>query len=234
MRSRNRGSRLRRGIALVTSLLAIVLIMTLLAVMVNIGTARLRRTNEDMRGSQALAAADSGAAWVRALFATEYGDLSGVLADLSKAHSTQTVPIDAETSAEVLVSLQLPGASKHADHLDINLQGNPQIAETPLQVVSTATVRRAGQIVATRTVTTLLRTFHHVAPYSEIVGVIDDAGPISEDSPGDVGGQTGAAYLTDLRIQASTESGSGPPVPANHFTSDSWSDGNSGASGLLP
>jgi hypothetical protein len=234
MRLRHRGPWLQRGIALVTSLLAIVLIMALLAVMVNIGTARLRRTNEEAHALQALAAADSGAAWVRALLAKEYGDLGAVLTDLSNSHSMQTISIDAQTSAEVLVSLQLPGAAKQADHLDINLQGNPQIAESPLQVVSTATIRRAGQIVATRTVTTLLRTFHHVAPYSEIVGVIDDAGPTSVDSPGDVGGQTGAAYVTDLRIQASTESGSGPPVPANHFLSDSWSDGNSGSSGLLP
>ncbi len=223
-----------RGIALVTSLLAIVLVMALLTVMVQVGTARLRRADEETRALQALAAADAGAGWVRALLAKNYGELTLVLADLGSAHSVRTISIDADTTADVQVSLQLPGAVKHADHLDVNVQANPQIAESPLQVVSTATLRRRGQIVATRTVTTLLRSFHHVAPYSEIVGVIDDAGPTSVYSPGDAGGQPGGIYLTDLRIQASTESGSGPPVPADHFQSDSWSDGNAGSTGLLP
>jgi hypothetical protein len=223
-----------RGVALVTTLLAIVLVMALLAVMVDVGTARLRKADEETRALQALAAADAGEAWVRALLAKDYGELTLVLADLSSAHSIRTISIDVDMSADVQVSLQIPGATKHADHVDVNVQANPQIAESPLQVVSTATLRRGGQIVATRTVTTLLRSFHHVAPYSEIVGVIDDAGPTSVYSPGDAGGQAGGAYLTDLRIQASTESGSGPPVPADHFESDSWSDGNAGSTGLLP
>lgn len=224
----------QRGIAFITSLLAVVLLMALIGVMVDVGTSRLRRTTEDLRSLQALAAADAGAAWIRALLQQHYGDISGVLADLAKAHSMQSLSIDSSTTANVLVSLQLPGATTHADHLDVYLQANPQIAETPLQVVATASVVSGAQIVATRTVTTLLRSFHHAAPYSEIVGVIDDAGPSSLDSPGDPAGQIGAAYATDLRIQAYSESGSGPPVPANHFQDDEWSDGNVGAPGFLP
>lgn len=234
MMTRRFTSKTQRGIALVTALLAVVLVMSLLAVMVNIGTVRLRRTNEEARALQAQAAADSGSAWIRALLAFHAGDLSLVLADLEKAHSTRSLAIDADTNADVIVSLQLPGATKHADHVDVNLQENPQIDESPLQVVATATVRAGGQVVAIRSVTTLLRSFHHAKPYSEIVGIIDDAGPSSVYSPGDPAGQVGAAYLTDLRIQATTDAGSGTPSPANNFQNDSWSDGNVGTPGLLP
>lgn len=224
----------QRGIALITALLAVVLIMALLAVMVDIGTARLRISNEQRRAAQAVAAADAGAAWVRALLAYRQGDLSAVLMDLAKAHSTILLAVDADTSAEVIVGLHLPGDSKHVDHLDLNLQENPQIVESPLQVVATATIKAGGQTQATRTVTTLLRSFHHTPPYSEIVGVIDNAGPSSSYSPGDPAGQVGSAHATDLRIRASTESASGAPVPADKFQNDSWSDGNTGSSGFLP
>ena len=224
----------RRGIALITALLAIVLVLAILAVMVNIGTSRLRRASEDTRAAQALAAADAGAAWVRALLAAHSGTLSDVFIDLTKVHSTTEFAIDADTTAHVLVGLWFPGPTKQVDHLDVNLQENPQIDESPLQVVATATITANSHIVATRSVTTLLRSFHNLAPYSEIVGVIDDAGPSSVFSPGDPAGQVGAAYLTDLRIQATTANGTAPPVPANKFQSDSWSDGNTGSPGLLP
>jgi Tfp pilus assembly protein PilV len=222
-----------RGIALITALLAIVLLMTLLTVLVSVGTTRLRKVNEDIRSQQALAAADAGAGWVRALLAQESGDLTKVMTDLSKSHSLVSVSIDSDTSAQVLVSLQLPAPTTHADHVDINLQENPAILETPLQVVATATVHSSGQVVATRTVTTLLRTFLHPAPYSEIVGIIDNAGPSSVFSPGDPAGQIGSAATTDLRIQATTETTKGP-VSANRFRTDSWYDGNNGSTGLLP
>jgi hypothetical protein len=100
--------------------------------------------------------------------------------------------------------------------------------------VSTAIITSGGAVVAERTVTTLLRCFHHVPPYSEVVGVIDDAGPLSVFSPGDPAGQVGSAYATDLRIHVSTEVGSASPVPASTFKNDTWSDGNTGAPGLLP
>jgi type II secretory pathway pseudopilin PulG len=224
----------QRGIALITSLLAIALVLALLAVMVDIDTARLRRTNEETRAAQALAAADAGAQWVRALFAQHFGDLSAVLTDLSKAHSTSTFGVDATTTADVRVSLWLPGSTTHVDHLDINLQENPQIDETPVQIGATATITAGGHVVATRTVTTLLRSFHNVLPYSEVVGVIDDAGPSAVFSPGDPAGQVGSAYATDLRIQASTQTGTSTPAPANKFQNDVWSDGNLGSPGFLP
>ena len=202
-----------RGIALVTVLLAVVLIMALLAVMVDIGTSRLRQTNEQARGAQALAAADAGASWVRALFAYRYGKLNDVLADLTLAHSRTTIAIDRATTAVIQVGLWLPGHAKHLDHLDVYLQENPQILEAPLQVMSTATVTANGQVMATRTVTTLLRTFQ-IVPYSEIVGVVDDGGPSSSFSPGDPAGQVGGPYATDLRISAFTQAGSASPKPA--------------------
>ena len=226
--------RRQRGIALITALLAAVLVMALLAAMVNICTVRLRTVNEAIRAEQALAAADAGASWVRALFALHHGDLSAVLGDLAKTHSRLALDVDGATSAEVLVGVQLPGSPKHADHVDVNLQENPQIAEAPLQIVSTASLRQDGDIVATRTVTTLVRTFQHLAPYSEVVGVIDDAGPSSPYSPGDPAGQMGSHDATDLRIQAATTTGTAPPVPANKFATDRWSDGDASGSGLLP
>jgi len=226
-------SRKMRGVALITALVAVVLVLALLAVMVDIGTARLRQAAAMLRAQQALDAADAGTAWVRALLTEHGGDLSGVLADLSAARSTMTFAIDPDTSAEVVVGLDLPGDAKHSDHLDINLQQNPEIGEAPLQVVATATVSAHGRVLATRTVTTLVRRFG-LAPYSEVVGVVDDASVVSDTSPGDPGGQVGTAYATDLRIHAYTETGSGPPVPANLFKNDSWSDGNLGSSGILP
>lgn len=224
----------QRAFALITSLLSIVLVLAILAVMVDIGTSRLRRANEDTRAAQALAAADAGASWVRALLAAHHGQLSDVFLDLAKVHSTTEFAVDANTTADVQVGLWLPGPTKHVDHIDINLQENPQIDESPLQVVATATIRTGTRVVATRTVTTLLRSFHNLVPYSEVVGVIDDAGPSSDFSPGDPAGQVGGAYLTDLRIQATTATGTAPPVPANKFQNDSWSDGNTGSPGLLP
>jgi hypothetical protein len=224
----------QRGIALITSLLAIVLLLAILAVMVDIGTSRLRRANEDTHAAQALAAADAGAAWVRALLAKYDGDLSAVFTDLTKAHSKTEFSIDSDTTAEVLVGFQFPGPTKLVDHVDVNLQENPQIDESPLQVVATATITANSHVVATRTVTTLLRTFHNLKPYSEIVGVIDDAGPSSVFSPGDPAGQVGGAYVTDLRIQATTVTGTASPAPANKFQNDSWSDGNIGSTGILP
>ncbi|MBV8459762.1 MAG: hypothetical protein JO009_02620 [Candidatus Eremiobacteraeota bacterium] len=222
-----------RGVALITALFAVVLVLALLAVMVDVGTARLRQAAAMLRAQQALAAADAGTAWVRALLTKHSGDLSGVLDDLSAAHSTTNFAIDAETNAEVVVGLDLPGDAKHTDHLDVNLQQNPAIGEAPLQVVATATLSAHGRTLATRTVTTLVRRFA-LSPYSEVVGVVDDASVLSDTSPGDPGGQVGTAYATDLRIHAYTETGSGPPVPANLFKNDSWSDGNRGGSGILP
>ncbi len=230
-----RGSSLRqRGIALIAVLLSILVLMALLAVMVEVGTVRLRRSTEELRSLQALAAADAGAGWVRAVMLQHKGDVVAALADLAHAHSTLVVPIDSNASASVLVSMQVPGSPDGADHVDVQLQRNPNILETPLQVVSTGTVVVDGTAVATRTVTTLLRTFHHVSPYSEIVGAIDNGGPESVDSPGDPAGQIGAENATDLRIRAFVEQGSGGSKSADDFERVEWSDGNAGSAGFLP
>jgi hypothetical protein len=224
----------QRGMALVATLFAVILVMTLLAVMVDVGTMRLRQSTADLHSAQALAAADGGASWVRALLNANSGLIGPTLTDLANAHSALSFWIDGHSRATVTVSIQTPGDSAQADHLDVNLQENPQIDETPMQVVSTATIAVGGQQVATRTVTTLLRSFQHEPPYSEIVGVIDDAGPDSIESPGDPAGQVGSAYATDLRIFSYTQTGSSSPVPANKFQNDSWFDGNSRTSGFLP
>ena len=220
--------------ALVGALFAVVLLVTLLAVMVDVGTMRLRRATEELRALQALAAADAGAAWVRALLVQNSGDPTATLTDLAHASSALRVAIDAHTHAMVTVSLELPGPSAQTDHLDVNVQENAQIDETPIQVVATASVVADGTTVATRTVTTLLRAFRHEPPYSEVVGVIDDAGPDSIESPGDPAGQVGDAVTTDLRIFAYTQQGTAKPVAADKFENDTWFDGNTEGTGLLP
>lgn len=222
-----------RGAALITVLLAVVLILSAVAVMVDAGTARLRQAAAMLRAQQALAAADAGTQWVRGLLTARSGDLSGVLDDLAAAHSALTFSIDATTTAQVAVSLHLPAPVKLTDHLDVNLQENPEIGEAPMQVVATATISADGHTLATRTVTTLVRRFS-LAPYSEIVGVVDDAGLAAADSPGDAAGQLGGTYATELRIHAYTKKGSASPVPADVFKSDTWSDGNLGGGGILP
>jgi len=224
----------QRGIALVTVLLAVVLLLTIIAVLVDIGSSRLRRSTQALHALQALSAADAGAGWVRALLKQESGDITSTLNDLALARSTLALTIDAHTRADILVSIQMPASSAHADHLDSQLQENPQILETPAQVVATASIYTDGSLQAMRTVTTLLRTFRHASPYSEIVGSIDDAGPVSIDSPGDPAGQIGSATATDLRLRAFTETPGGREVPADKFEDDQWFDGNNGSSGILP
>jgi len=106
------------------------------------------------------------------------------------------------------------------------------VSEVPVQVQSSATVYAAGNAVARRSTTTLLRVFP-APPYSEIVGGIDEGGPVGIDSPGDAGGQSPAPDLTGLLIQAYTLSG-GHRAPDNVWNSETWSDGNSSGSGPLP
>jgi hypothetical protein len=233
---RGRGPWRQRGMALVATLFAAVLIMTLLAVMVGVGTMRLREATQNLRSVQALAAADAGAAWVRALLYDAGGSIGGTQLALAAAHGSFSYAIDSNTEAVVTVSTQTPGLSepKETDHLDVNLQKNPQINETPVQVVSTAVISVAGQAVATRTVTTLLRAFAGEKPYSEVVGVIDDSGLDTTESPGDPAGQTGGSYTTELLISSYVASGTSSPKPANRFENSSWFDGNSGQQGLLP
>lgn len=223
----------QRGMALVIALFAIVLILSLLAVMVDIGTVQLRRTTEELRSVQALAAADAGGSWVRALLMQNRGSLPSVAAALVRAHSAYSFWIDPETRADVSVTIQTAGDTANPDHLDINLQENPQIEEAPLQVISSATIVHSGDVVAQRTVTALVRSFAGATPYSEMVGLIDNAGTESAFSPGDPAGQVGLANATELRIFVFKRSGSGK-VSANIFKNASWFDGNSGSRGFLP
>ena len=66
-----RHARRERGIALVMVMLACVLLAAALAVMLNVGTSRLRASVEHSRALQALAGADAGAGWLRAQAPTD-------------------------------------------------------------------------------------------------------------------------------------------------------------------
>jgi hypothetical protein len=223
-----------RGIALITVLFATVLILGVLAVVVNIGTIQLRRSSEELRALQAQAGADAGVGWVRAMLSRRQGDLALTLGDVAAANSTATLTVDDTTSITITVSLQLAAPAPAYDHQDVALQQNPYVNEAPLQVTSTAVLNIAGVPVATRSTTALVRVFEQAAPYSEVVGVIDNAGPVGIDSPGDPAGQAGSATASDLRIHAFKQLGGDQPVPDDIYADQTWSDGNAGQSGPLP
>ena len=224
----------RRGMALIAVLLATTLLMALLAFLVHIGTASLRRATEEQWNLQAQAAADGGVGWVRALLAQHQGDIPATLADIAANGSLHSLTVDATTRVEARVALHLDTSASTNDHLDSNLQQNPYVGETPLQVSVTATVLADGTPVATRSTTALVRVFQQAAPYSETVGVVDNAGPVGIDSPGDPAGQAGSALATELRIHVFTTGPSGTPVAADSFGDQHWWDGNALPSGALP
>ena len=226
--------RQQRGIALVTVLLATTLVLAVLAFIVNVGTSQLRRTTEELWETQAQAGADAAVGWVRAILAQDHGDVQAALADLSAAGDKYTLVIDGTTTVDVFVRIHLatPGAAN--DHVDIALQQNPFVIETPLQVGVTATVSVDGTAEATRSTTALVRVFRQFAPYSELVGFIDNAGPVGIDSPGDVAGQSGGTLATELRIHVFTLDASGHAVPADSFVNQTWYDGNRIQGGPLP
>ncbi|HEV2909292.1 MAG TPA: hypothetical protein VGX02_08435 [Candidatus Eremiobacteraceae bacterium] len=226
--------RKERGIALITVLLATTLLLALLAFLVNIGTSGLRRATEEQWELQAQAGADAGVGWVRALLDQRQGDVVATLGDMAAAHSLYTVTIDERTQVQARVAIRLDTAGTSNDHLDVNLQQNPNIDETPLQVGVTATVVIDGTPVATRSTTALVRVFRRFAPYSETVGVIDNSGPVGVESPGDPAGQPGGSLATDLRIHVFKTGAGGEPVPADSYADQQWWDGNSAPSGALP
>ena len=223
----------QRGIALISVLLAITVIVAVLAVMFDVGMSSLRRAAEQMRALQAQAGADAGAGYFRGLLAQNKGDLQATLAAVRQADGGTALQIDDETSVKIKLSVQLPAPSAQSNHIDYALQRNAGIAETPLQVTSTATVTVNGTAVSSRTQTTLLRTFRTPAPYSEIVGVIDGGGPVGTLSPGDAGGQAGDRDATDLRLHVYRQGTSGL-TSADEFEDERWSDDNVGAGGALP
>lgn len=226
--------RSRRGIALVTVLLATTLVIAVLAFIVNVGTAQLRRTTEELWEAQAQAGSDAAVGWVRAIIQKDQGDVAAALADLSAAGDRYSLAIDGSTTVDAFVSIHLATAGHTNDHVDIALQQNPFVVETPLQVGVTATVSVGGTAQATRSTTALVRVFRQFAPYSELVGFIDNSGPVGIDSPGDVAGQSGGALATELRIHVFTLDASGHAVPADSFADRSWYDGNQLPNGPLP
>ncbi|HME81919.1 MAG TPA: hypothetical protein VKF82_07560 [Candidatus Eremiobacteraceae bacterium] len=226
--------RARRGIALVSVLLATTLLLALLAFLVHIGTSGLRRVTEEQWNRQAQAGADAAVGWLRALVSERQGDVVAALGDVAAAQSTYTLVIDERTHVDARVAVRLDTAGATNDHLDVNLQQNPFVNETPLQVSVTATVVVDGTPVATRSTTALVRTFGQFYPYSEVVGVIDNSGPVGIDSPGDPAGQVATSSVTDLRIHVFTTGPTGEPVPNDSFGNQQWWDGNAVPSGALP
>jgi hypothetical protein len=223
-----------RGVALVMVMLASVLLAAALAVMLNVGTAQLRRSVENARALEAQAGADAGAGWFRALLLAKSGDLGATEYALGRTGDMETLTLDQHIAVKVTVALTWPGGNGQNDHSDVNVQDNQNIDEQVGQLVATAIVVEDGTTVAQRTSTTLLRVFRNAQPYSEVVGVVDDAGPDAIDSPGDAAGQAAAANTTDLLVHAFTRKGDGPPNEDDKFKALQWSDGNPGGGGVLP
>jgi hypothetical protein len=229
-----RHGRRERGVALIMVMLACVLLAAALALMLNVGMAQLRRSVENSRALQALAGADAGAGWFRALVNLNSGDLVATATTLAKTNGEDTIKLDSHTDVQVTVTIVWPGGDGPQDHNDINLQSNQNINEQIIQLASTAVVVEDGTKVAQRTSTTLLRVFRNAPPYSEIAGVVDDAGPDAIDSPGDAAGQAAAPYTTDLLVHAFSRKGDGPPNQVDKFKALQWADGNPGGGGVLP
>jgi hypothetical protein len=229
-----RRARRDRGAAIIMVMLACVLLAAALAVMVDVGTAQLRRTVESARALEAQAGADAGAGWYRALLQANGGDLAATAQALGQTGGVDTITLDSHTVVQVTVVPIGSGGLGAQDHNDLNLQYNPVVKEQMIQLASTAVVVEDGIQVAQRTSTTLLRTFLSARPYSEIVGVVDDAGPDAIDSPGDAAGQAAAPNTTDLLVRAFTRTGDGPPVENDQFQALQWADGNPGGGGVLP
>ena len=221
---------------MITVLLASLVLAAVLSVMLYVSTAGLRRSVEDLRSFQAQGGADAGAGWFRALLQASNGDLSAAIAALQQQGGAETIAVDADTTIRVTVTPILAGNGNEGDHHDANLEYNDNVSEAPVQIVSTAIVTTSGIQTAERTTTTLLRVFQDAQPYSEVVGVVDDAGPDAIDSPGDAAGQLAAPATTDLVVRAFTlPVGGGPPHEVDNFQGLQWSDGNtSGSGGVLP
>jgi hypothetical protein len=226
--------RRKRGMALITALLVATLVLAVLAFVVTIGTSQLRRSTEELWELQAQAGADGAVGWARALIANRQGDIAAALGDMAAVKSTYVLSIDDNTEVDTSVTFHLANVGAANDHVDVFLQQDPSVAETPLQVSVTATVMVGGTAVATRSTTALVRVFRQAAPYSEVTGFIDNAGPVGIDSPGDPAGQAGSATATELRIHVFKTDASGNPIANDSFGDQTWSDGNSAPSGALP
>ena len=223
----------QRGIALISVLLATALLLTLVAVLVDIGTLQLQKSTAELRAVQALAGADGGTAWVRAVLEQQQGDVNKTILKLGATQGKRRFVIDDRTYVVASVTLQQPQSGSSNDHYDANLEQNLSVNESPLQVVSSAAVYVDSVPVTRRVTTSLLRLFP-AAPYSAIVGYIDDGSPVGIDSPGDAGGQFAGLDSTELLVHAYTMNQIGLPHRADKFGNASWTDFNSAGPGPLP
>ena len=222
-----------RGVALISVLLSTVLLLALVAVLVDIGTLRLQRTTADLFSLQALAGADGGTAWVRALLDQEHGDVSATQTKLGETQGKRRFTIDDHTyvvATEELIST----ANGSDNHVDYNVQTNSRAQEYVVQVESSAAVYTNGAVMARRDTGVLLRVYA-AAPYSEVVGYVDDSSAVGINSPGDAAGQEHALDTTDLLVHVYQIGNSLLTLQSeDQFEKHTWSDGNSSGSGPLP
>jgi len=214
-------------------LFSTVLLLALVTVLVDIGTLRLQRTTADLFSLQALAGTDGGTAWVRAELDQLHGDIPATQLKLGATQGRRRFVIDDHTYVVATESLIWNSVGQEVDHVDDDVQSNPRAIEQVAQVGSSAAVYVDGVLVARRDTSVLLRVFP-AAPYSEVVGYVDDASAIGVDSPGDAAGQALGLDTTDLLVHAYEFNGSYILQKEDDFTTQKWSDGNSSGSGPLP
>jgi hypothetical protein len=223
-----------RGVALISVLFSTVLLLALVAVLVDIGTLRLQRTTADLFSLQALAGADGGTAWVRAVLCQERGDVGNTQTKLGQTQGKRRFTIDDHTYVVATETL-MPGSSQSSgDHVDDNVQQNLRAQEQVVQVESSAAVYANGAVVARRVTGVLLRVFQ-AAPYSEVVGYVDDSSAVGINSPGDAAGQAHALDTTDLLVHVYQIGNSLLTLKnEDQYQTQWWSDGNASGSGPLP
>lgn len=223
-----------RGIALVAVLFATVLLLALVTVLVELGTVRLQKASADLRALQALAGADAGTAWARALLEQQRGDVYAAIAKLGDTQGRRRIRIDDRTYVVMSVIILQTQPGPPNNHFDTNLEQYPRATEVPVQVQSSAAVYVDSVSVTRRVTTTLLRVFL-AEPYSEIVGFIDDSSPVGINSPGDAAGQFAGPNATELLVHAYTMSQLGQPNKVDRFDDKLWTDNNTaGGPGPLP
>ncbi|HET9343678.1 MAG TPA: hypothetical protein VFO25_12265 [Candidatus Eremiobacteraceae bacterium] len=222
-----------RGVALISVLFSIVLLLALVAVLVDIGTLRLQRTTADLFSLQALAGADGGTAWVRAELDQEHGDLGATQTKIGATQGKRRFVIDDHTYVVATESIVQNSSGQENDHVDDDVQTNLPVPEQVAQVESSAAVYADGVVVARRDTSVLIRVFP-ASPYSEVVGYVDDASAVGVDSPGDAAGQEHALDTTDLVVHSYQFNGSLILKGQDVFKTQKWSDGNTSGSGPLP
>ena len=223
-----------RGVALISVLFSTVLLLALVAVLVDIGTLRLQRTTADLFSLQALAGADGGTAWVRAVLDQEHGAIGATITKLGQTQSKRRFTIDDHTYVVASETLIQGPSDSNGDHIDDDVQQNSRPPEQVVQVESSAAVYANGVVEARRVTAVLLRVFA-VAPYSEVVGYVDDSSAVGINSPGDAAGQAHALDTTELLVHVYQIGNSVLTLQKeDDFQNQTWSDGNSSGSGPLP